>query len=221
MPNGIFDATIYLPSGVHAGELKSSVGVLRDLLHAGAVWMNDPDIFAAFAIGDERHPLPVGRKSRLAVKGHTAGNQFGLPAINRQRVKIAHQLKHNGLAIRRNIQRKPRALIGRERNFVIRTSAAGLSSRLSCPCRLSCRPFFSSFLSLSCSSTEEAWRLPESGNNWKVAARTAGAPTITASAKATTAANPFGNKPHHFVCFALIPVCPPCSPLTCENQIHL
>ena len=81
--------------------------------------MNDPDIFAAFAIGNKRYPLPIRRKLRLAVERHAAGNQLGLPALDRQRVEISHQLEHNSLAIRRNIQRKPRAFIGREGDLAV------------------------------------------------------------------------------------------------------
>jgi len=67
--------------------------------------MNDPNVVAAFPIGEERNPLAVRRKLRLAVKCHSAGDEFRLAALDRQRVEVAEQLKDDRFAVRRYVER--------------------------------------------------------------------------------------------------------------------
>jgi hypothetical protein len=81
--------------------------------------MHDPDVVAAFAIGNEGDPLAVGRKARLAVEGHAAINQLGFAALDRKRVDVAQEFEGESLAIGRGVERKPGAFIGGEGHFAI------------------------------------------------------------------------------------------------------
>ena len=97
-----------------ARRSKLVVGIFRDLLHAAAVRMHDPEVFAALAVGNKRDPLSIGRKLWLAVERHPAIDQLCRSAFDRQRVNVTEQFEHNGFSIRRNIQREPRSLVRRE-----------------------------------------------------------------------------------------------------------
>src|SRR5579871_6678498 len=136
---------IYFPSGAHEGETKSLPGssetgfrnknifpirrprrrnkiaprIFRNLLRVATVRFHDPDVVAAFAIREKRDPLSIGRKSRLAVKRHSAGDQLRLSAFNRERVNIAKQFEDDRLAVGRDVERKPRSFIGGELNLAV------------------------------------------------------------------------------------------------------
>ena len=81
--------------------------------------MHDPDVLAAFAVGNESDPLTIRRELRLAVKSHAAVDQLGLAAFNGKRVDISDQLECDGLAVGRDVQRKPRALISGKFNLSV------------------------------------------------------------------------------------------------------
>ena len=141
-----FDTKMYFPSGRPAWRREIVVRILRHLLRFGAVGMHDPDVLAAFAIGDKGDPLAVGRKTRLAVERHAAVDQLGFAALDRQRVDVAEQLEHDGLAVGRDVQRQPGALIGGEFDFAVGLERQALLFFLVV---LFLSSFFSSFLSLS------------------------------------------------------------------------
>ncbi len=93
--------------------------VFRNLFRSRSIGMNDPNVVAAFPVGEKRNPLPIRRKLGLAVKCHSAGNQFRLSAFYRQRVKVAEQLKYDIFAVWRNVEREPCAFIGRKLDFAV------------------------------------------------------------------------------------------------------
>src|SRR5260370_17532284 len=95
--------------------------------------MHDPDVLAAFAVGEKRDPLPVRRKLRLTVEGYASGDHFRLPAFDREGVNISGEFEDNGFAVRPDVQRKPRTFIAGELDF--RVGLTGHS-------------FFSAFLSI-------------------------------------------------------------------------
>src|SRR5437870_1457609 len=121
------------------------IGVLGNLLHASSVRMHDPDVLAAFAVGNESDPLPIRRKLWLAVEGHPTGDRFRLAAFDGECEDVAQQFEYNGLAVGRSVQRKPGTLIGRELDFSV-----GLQRQTLLLVLFS--SFFSSCLSFSCAT---------------------------------------------------------------------
>ncbi len=107
------------PGGIPAGRREFVAGIFRDLLGAAAIGLHDPDVFAAFAVREKSNPLTIGRKSWLAVERHSAVNQLGLAAFDRQRIDVAYQFERDGLSVRRDIQRKPGAFVGGEGNLAV------------------------------------------------------------------------------------------------------
>ena len=65
------------------------IRIFRDLLHASSIGMHDPNVLAAFAVGEESDPLAVWGELRLAVERHAAIDQLGLAAFDRERVNVA------------------------------------------------------------------------------------------------------------------------------------
>src|SRR5439155_10193060 len=106
-------------AGIPTRRSEFAIGIFRYLLYAASIWMHHPNVFAAFTVGQEGNPLSVGRKFRLAVKRHTAVDEFFFAAFDGQGVNVIEQFKRDGFAVRRDIERKPRTFISGEGNFAI------------------------------------------------------------------------------------------------------
>jgi hypothetical protein len=100
--------------------VEQAEGFLRHLLRLGAVAIHDPDVVAAGAVTRERDPLSVRRVARLHVPGDAGGQGLGIASRHRNRVDVAEEVEGDLVAVRTDIERKPRALGHINRDVVLR-----------------------------------------------------------------------------------------------------
>jgi len=79
-----------------------------------------PEVFDSGAIGGEGDPPAVGRETRLNVVRPAAGDPRRLTARHGEHIEVAEDRKDELRAVGVHVQRKPRRLVGRERDRVRR-----------------------------------------------------------------------------------------------------
>ncbi len=94
--------------------------VLRERSRRRAVDVDQPQVVGAVSIAHECHALAVGRIARLTVERHARREGLRFAPLDRQRVEVANQVEKNRLAVRRDIDRDPGSLVGRELDRPVR-----------------------------------------------------------------------------------------------------
>ena len=77
--------------------------------------VDPPEVLGPVAVGDEDHLRAVGAVARLGVVGHPLGQRGRVAARERDRVEVAQQVEDDGPAVRADVDRDPRPLVGVER----------------------------------------------------------------------------------------------------------
>ena len=97
----------------HRRHVVVALGV-GELARVAAVGVRHPDVLGAVPVAHEDDPGAVGRVARLHVVALPARDAGRVPARDRDRVQVAEQLEDDGFAVRREVERDPRPLVGRE-----------------------------------------------------------------------------------------------------------
>ena len=79
-----------------------------------AVGIGDPQVLDAAAVAEKSDRLAIGRELRLTVERHSAQNALRRSSFDRQRVDVADEIEGDRTAVRGDVERHPRALVGRE-----------------------------------------------------------------------------------------------------------
>ena len=133
---------MYLPLGSQLGEANSLLGSLETCFapvpSACMIQM------LSLPSRSERNAIhcPSGENLGWLSKDMPPVNQFGLTTFDRQRINVAEQFESDGLAVWRDIERKPGAFVGGEGDLAIGLQRQTfffvllfvLSFRLSCLC---------------------------------------------------------------------------------------
>ena len=85
-----------------------------ELARPAPVRAGHPDVLGAVAVAHEHQHRAIGRVARLHVVRLPAGDARRVAPRDGERVQVAEQLEHDRLPVRRQIERDPRPLVGRE-----------------------------------------------------------------------------------------------------------
>jgi hypothetical protein len=103
-----------LAVGAPARLIEQTEIFFRNLFLVAAVAVHQPDIVAARAVGHERDPFAVGRKTRLMLISEAFGDPRRGAALDRHRIDVAEQVEGDRPPVGRDIDIHPAPFVDRK-----------------------------------------------------------------------------------------------------------